>query len=149
LKSGTSNLYLDEIDKLSVSSQGDPSSALLEVLILSKTIFYDNSCEMGYDHESNVYRHITTMSSDSASIRDRMEIIKMSGYTDRGKGGNSTPVRLPPQRKNGVQKINRTPAVVPVDRSQASDLLKMPKAAMEEYNKKVNEDIIRVLEFQD
>jgi ATP-dependent Lon protease len=64
LKKRTSNpvFVLDEIDKLSVSSQGDPSSALLKYWILSKTILFDNFLEMGYDL-SYVYCHINTMSS--------------------------------------------------------------------------------------
>jgi ATP-dependent Lon protease len=67
---------LDEIDKLSVSNQGDPSSALLEVLDPEQTPFYDNFLEMGYDLSKVMFIATHTMSSIQPALRDRMEIIK-------------------------------------------------------------------------
>ena len=168
-KAGTSNpvFVLDEIDKLSSSNQGDPSSALLEVLDPEQnSTFYDNFLEMGYDLSKVMFIATSNnMGAIQPALRDRMEIIKMSGYTIEEKVEIARQHLFPRQLKEHgltpkdltigkkqlekiVEGYTRESGVRGFEAKIAQVIRNAAKSvAMEEdYNKKVTDaDIVKVL----
>ena len=81
---GSSNpvIILDEVDKMTVSNHGDPSSALLEVLDPEQnTTFHDNYLDIEYDLSKVLFiATANDIGSINPALRDRMELINISGY---------------------------------------------------------------------
>ena len=168
-KAGTSNpvFVLDEIDKLSTGNQGDPSSAMLEVLDPEQNSeFYDNFLEMGYDLSKVMFIATSnSLNTIQPALRDRMEIINVTGYTIEEKVEIAKRHLLPkqlkehgltakdikigkPQLEKIVEGYTRESGVRGLEKQIAKMVRYAAKniAMEEEYNVKIsNEDIIEVL----
>ena len=106
-KSRSPVFMIDEIDKMGTSNQGDPASALLEVLDPEQNInFRDNYLNLPFD-VSDVFFILTANTLDSIPepLLDRAEIIQLSGYIDQEKLEIARKYLVPKNLvKNGLQK---------------------------------------------
>lgn len=98
---------IDEVDKMNASAQGDPSAALLEVLDPEQNVnFRDNYLDLPFD-VSKVFFILTANSLDTipGPLRDRAEIIQLSGYIDQEKLEIAKKYLIPKNlAKNGLKK---------------------------------------------
>jgi ATP-dependent Lon protease len=156
-KVGSSNpvFILDEIDKIGKDFRGDPSSALLEVLDPEQnTTFYDNYLELEYDLSKVLFiATANSLNTIQPALRDRMEIIHVSGYSIEEKVEIAKRHLVPKQRKehglNGkqvrlnkdvledlVQSYTRESGVRSLERQVAGVMRNVAKkvAMEEEYN---------------
>lgn len=168
-KAGSSNpvFILDEIDKVGKDFRGDPSSALLEVLDPEQnTNFYDNYLELEYDLSKVLFiATANSLNTIQPALRDRMEIIQVSGYSIEEKIEIAKQHLVPKQRKEHgltgkdvrlkhdvletiVQDYTRESGVRSLDRQLASVMRNIAKkVAMEEkYNANLKKtDISKIL----
>lgn len=115
VKSGNPVMILDEIDKIGQDHRGDPSSAMLEVLDPEQNnTFYDNYLELEYDLSKVLFiATANTLSSIQPALRDRLEIIDLSGYAIEEKIEIAKTHLLPKQKEmHGLDKTaeNKVPA---------------------------------------
>lgn len=138
LKAGSSNpvFVLDEVDKLSSDYKGDPSSALLEVLDPEQNnTFHDNYLDIDYDLSKALFIATANNVGDiPAPLRDRMEMIEVSGYIMEEKVEIATRHLIPKEienhglKKNQVKIGKRTVAALIEGYTRESGVRQLEKA---------------------
>ena len=165
-KGGTSNpvFILDEIDKVNSDFRGDPSSALLEVLDPEQNFaFKDNYLEVDYDLSKVLFiATANLLDTIQPALRDRMEIIDISGYTLEEKVEIAKNHLIPKQRKDHglkasdisfdkaatsklVNDYTRESGVRGLERKVASVIRSTAKSIVlkEKYAKKITPSVVR------
>ncbi len=116
-KSANPVFVLDEIDKMGTGAQGDPASALLEVLDPEQnSSFYDNYLEVEFDLSKVMFvATANNLTSINPALRDRMEVIELSGYVLEEKVSIAQKHLIPKQIvAHGLneQQVNFTPEAI-------------------------------------
>jgi len=165
VKSANPVFILDEIDKIGKDFRGDPSSALLEILDPEQNnSFYDNYLELEFDLSHVLFiATANTLSDIQPALRDRLEIIQLTGYSAEEKteiakrhlipkqkelhGLSKTPVRFPDKaivkmiqeytRESGVRELDRLMAAImrSIARQVAMDEKVAPQMSAEQIEK--------------
>jgi len=164
VKSSNPVFILDEIDKVGSNFRGDPSSALLEVLDPEQnTTFHDNYLDVEYDLSKILFiATANSLNTIQPALRDRMEIISISGYSTEEKIEIAKKHLIPEQRtehglknkdikfsskviKQLIQDYTRESGVRSLNRQVASVMrATAKKVAMEEkYDASISESIVK------
>ncbi|UII29031.1 endopeptidase La [Fulvivirga maritima] len=166
-KSSNPVFILDEIDKVSSDFRGDPASALLEVLDPEQNSeFVDNYLELEYDLSKVLFiATANSLETIHPALRDRMEIIEISGYTQEEKVEIAKKHLIPKQKKEhglkskdatfqkkAIEKViegyTRESGVRSLERTLGSVVRNVAKsiAMDEEYNQTITaEEVVKVL----
>ncbi len=165
IKSANPVFILDEVDKIGKDFRGDPSSALLEILDPEQNnSFYDNYLELEFDLSKVLFIATANSLSDiQPALRDRLEIIQLTGYSTEEKieiakrhlipkqrelhGLRKTPLRFPDKvinkiiqeytRESGVRELDRVLAAImrSVAKEVAMNEEVAPQVTLEEIEK--------------
>ena len=139
IKAGSSNpvFILDEIDKVSADRQGDPSSALLEVLDPEQnTAFHDNFLDVDYDLSKVMFiATANNLNTIPGPLLDRMELIEVSGYITEEKVEIARKHLVPKELEaNGMKK---TDIKIPKDTLEAIIESYTRESGVRELDKKI------------